>query len=432
MTINVPLLPHQQKAVDRLKKLRVGALYMEKGCGKTRVILELICLRVNAGKIERALWLCPCDSLHLLRAKIASMTDLDERFLLYGIETLSYNLSLTLRLQKMAQRERFMLVLDGGELIKNPFALRTIRATALARLCSYRLLTSETPLTRSIEDMYAPWRLLDWRILGYQSYWSFSLNHLDLKGSRPAMRAPRNVDYLLRRIEPYTFQALRIDCLLPDDASEYVWQFRLSPEIMSYYRAVIQKMLASVHEGGAGIYRLLLACQQMSSGRSVTSMKPLSTVPLYAHPLDNPRIQALLDVLSHFPDQRTLILCRFTYEVEDVLNALTAVYGANCCRAYVRSHRPRDNVQFLVMNRLCSLPWREKECDAPLIIHYSHDWDWRKRRQSERRLPNCSRKIVNLVAVNTIDEKILDCLNHKQHLIQLVRSGLTALLSNEV
>ena len=55
------LLPHQVSAVDKLKKLKVGALFMEQGTGKTRTALELVQIRLNKGKIDHVLWLCPCS-----------------------------------------------------------------------------------------------------------------------------------------------------------------------------------------------------------------------------------------------------------------------------------------------------------------------------------------------------------------------------------
>ena len=47
MKFKTELLDHQRKAVDKLKKLKVGALFMEQGTGKTRTALELINIRLN-------------------------------------------------------------------------------------------------------------------------------------------------------------------------------------------------------------------------------------------------------------------------------------------------------------------------------------------------------------------------------------------------
>ncbi len=317
-----------------------------------------------------------------------------------------------------------MLVIDGGELVKSIRALRTVRTMTLSKLCPYRLLVSEVPLIRSVEDMFSQWCLLDWRILGYQSFWSFSINHLEISAQAPAKRFAKNMDYLLRRIEPYTCQVLRSDCLIPDERSEYIWKFRLNAEVTAYYRSVIERFLETGRNTPADIYRLLGACQQMVSGRSIVSMRPLKTAALYRSVMDNPRIQALLGALTYYPEERILILCRFRYEEEDVLSALRQTYPDEPCG------KPGQAVRLMVLNRMCS------DCDrevygARVVIHYSHDWDWGSRRRAEQPLNDQPLTIVNLVAVGTIDIQILDCLKHKKNLAAMVQQGLTSLLPAE-
>ena len=61
MKLLTPLLPQQEAAVEKLKGLKVGALFMEMGTGKTRTALELIKQKMERGKFEQVLWLCPCS-----------------------------------------------------------------------------------------------------------------------------------------------------------------------------------------------------------------------------------------------------------------------------------------------------------------------------------------------------------------------------------
>lgn len=431
MRIKTPLTPSQRSAVQQLRRLRVGALYIEKGAGKIRTVLELIRLRMDTGKVERVIWLCPCSMLKDIRQQIRTETGGEDHFLLLcGIETLSHSLYRMLRLQAIAQSERTMLVADGGEMIRNPQSLRTQRVQYLSQFCPYRLLVSEVPLTRSVEDMYTQWRLLDWRILGYQSFWSFSINHLSPDVPGPGRRVPQNVDYLLRRIRPYTCRLTADDNQLSGKRTEYTWKFRLTEEMMTYYRTMIQHFLQRIHLGGTEVYRMILACQQMASGRCFVSLRPLISRPLYKNPLDNPRIQALLQVLQHFPDQRVLVLCRFSYEVQDVMAALRESLGQDSCKEYTRACSKSVRPPILVMNRLCS-SYPPSSCGADIIIHYSHDWDWEKRYQSERHAHEAASQVISLVAVNTIDIRILECLRHKQNLVQLVQNGLNGQLPEE-
>ena len=100
---------------------------------------------------------------------------MEQSITLAGVENLSYNLNDFLALCKQTDEDRVMLVIDNGLLIKNPRALRTQRVLVLSEKCPYKLLVSDVPFTRSAADMFAQWYALDWRILGYQSYWGFCI-----------------------------------------------------------------------------------------------------------------------------------------------------------------------------------------------------------------------------------------------------------------
>ena len=56
--MNEPLHPMQASAVEKLRRLRVGALYADRQEGKMRTVASLIGDRFARGRIDRALWLC--------------------------------------------------------------------------------------------------------------------------------------------------------------------------------------------------------------------------------------------------------------------------------------------------------------------------------------------------------------------------------------
>ena len=53
--MNEPLHPMQASAVEKLRRLRVGALYAERQEGKMRTVAALIGDRFARGRIDRAL-----------------------------------------------------------------------------------------------------------------------------------------------------------------------------------------------------------------------------------------------------------------------------------------------------------------------------------------------------------------------------------------
>jgi len=108
----------QTKAVAKLKKVKVGALYMEQGTGKTRTMLELIDMRLQKGKINHVIWLCPCSAKENLRKEFIKHTgsEQNELITICGIETLSSSIRENSRLLKLVQKKNCYIIADESEL----------------------------------------------------------------------------------------------------------------------------------------------------------------------------------------------------------------------------------------------------------------------------------------------------------------------------
>lgn len=423
--MNELLHPAQIRAIEKLKKLRVGALYMERQEGKLRTVLELVSYRLRKGRISGVIWLCTGRKAALLQEGIGRYAPHEaKRIGVYGMETLSHSLEQFLALMRQAEEAPLMLVIDNGLLIKNAGALRTQRVIALSQRCPYRLLISDVPFTRQVSDMFAQWYALDWRILGYRTYWGFCLNHL----STP--HQPCNIDYLTRAIEPYCAQILREDVQPTASRRELVWQFQLPPEGRTEYNQVMSRFLTKAVYSTTGVYCLLQACQHVVCGRRIIQDYPLRTAPLYKNPEDDPRLRALLETLPHFPDSRVLILCRHAYECDTVYAALRNRFGADSTALYPASKGDGAR-RFQVMNVFTDeREWSRLQ--ANVILYYSNDWNWRKRQEKERQcqsaLAGGTLTVISLAAADTLDLNILKSVWNKESLVKSLRAQLTRTL----
>lgn len=161
MMLKSELLPHQKEAVEKLSKIKVGALFMEQGTGKTIATLELSRIRLEAEKIDRVVWLCPCSAKGNIKREIIKHCP-DEMlgiFTVCGIETLSSSVRANSYLLGLVQEKRCFLVVDESLLVKNPKAYRTERITTLAEKCPYRIILNGTPISRNEADLYAQFYL---------------------------------------------------------------------------------------------------------------------------------------------------------------------------------------------------------------------------------------------------------------------------------
>lgn len=445
MEIKTSLLPWQQKAVDKLLPIRVGALYMDMGTGKTRTALEMIKRRLDAGKLDRVLWLCPCSVQGNLTADLDKHAEhWRDAIKIAGIESLSGSLRLYGELMQYVSGSRTMLVVDESNLVKNHMAIRSQRVISLAEQCIYRVILNGTPISKNEKDLFAQWYLLDWRILGYKRFWSFASNHLEYDPDRPGrIRRVLNVDYLTDKIAPYSFLVKREDCMeLPKKHySEYF--FDLSEKQSRHYDKVKETFLSSLlmdeeHIGPAAIYRTFTALQDVTSGRRIISdvEDPIDHVPMYTNPLDNPRICALLDILEGSAE-KTVIWCRFKHEIEDVSAVLRASYGQSSVVNFfgdmpIRARNQAlksfsGDAQYFVANKTCAgYGLNLQFCHK--AVYYNNDWDWATRAQSEDRMHRIGQEniveIVDLYCPDTIDERIINCLARKGNLVEDFRASV--------
>lgn len=436
------LLPHQIAAVEKLIKLKVGALFMEQGTGKTITTLEISRIRLEREKIEHIIWLCPCSVKNNLRREIVKQCpeEMLNKFTICGIETLSTSIRAISYLMEMATKKRCFLVVDESLLIKNPRAYRTENIERIGELCPYRIILNGTPVSKNEADLFSQFYLLDWRILGYKSYWSFAANHLEYD-DYGKIRRVLNKDYLTDKIAPYSVQISKQECIKLPKKHENTFYFSLDSTQKRHYNRVRDEFLSmeTLYEYDTTvIYRTLNALQQVASGRKITSdaKDPMQHKPFFEHPFDNPRIQCLLDVLGKIGKEKAIIWCKFTHEIEDVDKILkekkikTALfYGDLPQRKRQESLKQFENdVQFLIANKTCAgFGLNLQFCHN--AIYYSNDWNWATRAQSEDRLHRIGQGndvyIWNVCADCTIDERILRCLGNKENMVDEFKRHLS-------
>lgn len=427
MILKTDPLPYQKEAFDKLKRIRVGALYMEMGTGKTRTALELIKHRMDQGKIDHVIWLCPCSIKDDIQAGIFEHSDLVPGKLLTicGIETMSTSVREISRMLGIAKKRKVYLIVDESSKIKNHAALRSMHIAQIADLCSYKLILSGTPITRSVVDLYSQWYILDWRILGYRSYWSFAANHIEFDKNRPGkvVRA-LNIDYLTSKIAPYTYQVKKEDVLILPQKYSNVRTFSLTREQYDHYDEIADRLLFEIDEmRPETIYRLFGALQSIVSGYAIkiNANMQIERHPFFAKPHDNPRIQALIDTVGTLGDEKAIIFCNYVDEINLIVNLLPkAVAFSGETPQNNRQEtidKFRGGAQYLVSSKGCgAFGLNLQHCHN--VIYYSHDWDWGTRAQSEDRVHRIGQthdvKIFDICAHNTIDMRILSCLSKKE------------------
>lgn len=451
MKLNTELLEYQEQAVKKLNKIKVGALFMEQGTGKTITALELIRLRLEAGKINRVIWLCPCSVKKSLSREIVkhSPDELLQNIVICGIETLSSSIRANSLLLEMVKIYNCYLVVDESLLVKNHMAIRTRNITRLSERCTYKLILNGTPISRNAADLFSQFYILDWRILGYKSYWSFSENHINFDDKIPdRIVSCRNVDYLTNKIAPYTYEVKKSDCLKLPDKKYHISYFDLTDEQEEHYADVAERLFMGLDEYKPHtLYRLFSGLQAVTSGFYVTFIKDSENTkiqPFFNNPEDNPRIQQMLKNING-DGTKQIIFCKYKKEIDDVIFILNKKYGFDCAVRFdgeasnkVRQENLRrfeKDAMFLVANKACGCFGLNLQfCNN--VVYYNNDWDYATKQQSEDRVHRIgqTKDVINtdICASCTLDERILECLYKKELLLNHFKKDLKSKNKDEI
>lgn len=442
------LYPHQEEAFNKMKKLKVGALYMEQGTGKTRTILEIINDKLIKNKVNVVLWLCPCSVQKNLKFDIIKHIGyIPNNFIIKGIESLSSSDRLYLKLLKLTEEYKVILIVDESNLTKNKFSIRTKRIIDISNNCKYKYILNGTPISKNEADLFAQWYILDWRILGYKSYYSFAANHLEFARIRLPNGTEKvdynrivrvlNVEYLTAKIRPYLYQIQKNECIEIPNKKYYSWIFELTPKQQDIYEQTKEDYLLNVNEfKSETIYKLFIALQHVVAGYAVNSPEhKMQTTPIFTWN-ENPRINILKSIITEeIKNEKCIIFAKYNDEITDIIFLLKNLGLSFITFTGKKSIKQRqesiiqfvNNIQFLIANKNCGAYGLNLQfCHN--IIFYDNDFDMATRIQSEDRVHRIGQtkevNIYDIYSKGKIDEYILDNLTRKTNLIRDFKSKI--------
>lgn len=239
------LLDNQIRAINKLKKYKVGALFMDPGTGKTRIAYELI---KSVTKIDYCLWLTPFQTIDNLYNEINLLGGLDCD--IFGIESLSNSDRIYFQvLNKLETSGKSFIVCDESLKIKNSSAIRTQRIIKLSEKAEYKLILNGTPLSRNLLDMWSQMEFLSPKILKmsevefkntFCEYVTITKRIGNRKLIKEFITKYHNVEYLYSIIEPFIFESR----LSISPGKQYInINYELTPEEIVNHNMLKEKFL---------------------------------------------------------------------------------------------------------------------------------------------------------------------------------------------
>lgn len=204
------LLNQQQEAINKLHRLKVGALFMEPGTGKTFTAYQL----VKNLDVENIIWFTPFQTKENLLSEINKCGGLNNLHII-GIESIQNSDRIYLQLIKLVNQGKCAIVVDESLKIKNYEAKRTKRLLEFSKYVEYKLVLNGTPITRNLLDIWSQFEFLSPKILQMSMAefkntfceWVRITKRLNGKTSTNEFISKyHNVDYLYSLINPYVFE----------------------------------------------------------------------------------------------------------------------------------------------------------------------------------------------------------------------------------
>ena len=331
-----------------------------------------------------------------------------------------------------------LFAVDESTTIKNPKASRTKAITKLAKNTKYRRILTGSPITQSPLDLYSQTEVLQTNLLGYTSYYSFQNHYGEVVnryfGGRTVRQVVgyRNLDELSQKLDSFSYRVLKSDCLdLPEklyirrDVTLTAEQKKLYAELKEL---AITELANQETVSVTNVLTQLLRLHQIVCGH-IKSDDGTET------PINNNRIDELIEVIAEMQG-KIIIWANYRQNILEIVETLQGLFGADAVASYFGDTTPDErervikqfqdpdsSLRFFVGNTQTG-GYGITLTEAQNVIYYSNNFDLEKRLQSEDRAHRIGQKnnvtYVDLVAKDTVDEKIVTALRNKLDLAQEV------------
>ena len=458
---------HQHKVLEESWSTTEFALFLEMGCGKSKILIDNIAMLYNRGNIDSALIVAPKGVYdnwvsgeipdHLpdyIQVKVVKWSPaetkknqalresaldhtLDLTILVMNVEAFS-----TLKGTKFAAKfllgKKVLFAVDESTTIKSPKARRTKNIVRLSKYAQYRRILTGSPVTRSPLDLYTQCEFLDPALLGYSSYYSFRARYAELLNRSAGGRifkqvvGYKNLDELNKLLLKFSSRVLKKDCLDLPDKIYMTRKIELTSEQKKAYKELKSYAITQLYDEERGGHQVsatsvltkLLRLHQVSCGFITSDLK--ENVELKSR-----RLEELMSILEEV-EGKAVIWANYRYDISRIVEAIKNAYGDGSVGAYYGDTSDSNRALYLKQFQDLKSPLRFMVGNtqtggyginltaASTVIYYSNNFDLEKRLQSEDRAHRIGQvnkvTYIDIICKDTVDEKIVKSLLAKQNI----------------
>jgi SNF2 family DNA or RNA helicase len=420
------------------------AMLWEMGTGKTRGAVETYEIKKKAKQVDHGLVVCPVSMIDKWVDEIDKWSGNQSAIGIKGNraekeEALSQNwdwyvvsfesLKNLFEIFKEIVDDRWFIVLDEFTKIKNPHAKRAKACVELGKLTEHKAILSGTPVTQHAYDVFTPYYFLDnGKTFGTRYddfidkyFWRQGFKLIPKRGSLDAIG-----DLMYNSATRF----LKKDCIdIPDKL--YTQRYLDLPAYNKQkYDEMVNYCITQINESDKVtafvILTQLLRLSQITSGfvKDVTGREIAFD--------ENPKIDALRDIMEEANGTPTVIWARFIWDCNAISKLLKEMNITHSFLNGETSHddRTRNIKEFadgkvqVIIGTAGTGGHGIDLVRGSLCIYYSNSYSLEQRLQSEDRLHRAGQKnqvtYIDLLCKNTVDVAIYKILRNKKNIADIV------------
>jgi SNF2 family DNA or RNA helicase len=452
---------HQKDALKKCWNKKAFAIFAEMGTGKTKIALDNACILYNKGRIDRLLVVAPkgtymnwvdqeipvhvpdyiekdvlawkpniTEKYELQLKAIRNAENFKLKIFVMNVESLSTKKGCYYA--KLFLSGKSMMIIDESTTIKNPQAKRTKNILELSKEAPYKRILTGSPVTQSPMDLWSQMDFLEPEILGQQSFYAFRTKYAVMITASAAGGTHKfqkivkfkNLKELGKLVSPHSYRILKKDCLDLPDKIFTKRIIELSDEQKKAY-SEMKTSAITILKGEAAtavnVLTQLIKLHQITCGHMKTDSGDIIN-------LKNSRLDELMQILGETTG-KAIIWANYIHDINTIESAIKKEFGLDSYCTYYGATKQEDRqacinkfqdetnpVRFFIGNTQTG-GYGITLTQASTVIYYSNNYDLEKRIQSEDRAHRIGQKnpvlYVDLVAKETVDEKIIQALRNK-------------------
>lgn len=396
---------NQIEAFEKFKKLKVGALFMQMGTGKTKVAIEL----VDYNKCDLLVYITPYSTKKNIEKEFKKW-GLTTPGILIGYETISSSDRKYLELIKKIKNKKVFVIADESIFIKNEESKRFNRLCNIRNYCEYALILNGTPLTKNEWDLYNQMYFLSPLIINMNrsQFLDTFFKKITYKRKNENEKefykfSEVNADYLKRLIEPYMFK-----CDLyfnKKEKEQFIYVDYIDDN--SYYEEKEKKLNEYL--------------ETMNSETIINMLTSLNVIASnYTKKND--------ELIKYIKNKRVIVFCNYLKEIEYIQSKTKClvITGATKNREQIIEQFKKDNIPLAMTLGVGSYSLNLQFCNE--IVYSSLNFDYAKMEQSKYRIKRIGQKnditytyILTRLGINDL---ILKNIKNKKTLEKLIKEKL--------